>query len=66
MFNGQGASNYVMKSGTNQFRFSAFEFFRNKALDAKAFFASASPTTTSTSTDSPPEVRSARINSSSS
>ena len=43
MFNGQGASNYVMKSGTNQFRFSAFEFFRNKALDAKAFFASSKP-----------------------
>ena len=39
MFNGQGASNYVVKSGTNQFRASAFEFFRNKALDAKAFFA---------------------------
>ena len=43
MFNGQGASNYVMKSGTNRFRFSAFEFFRNKALDAKAFFSSTKP-----------------------
>ena len=43
MFNGQGASNYIMKSGTNQFRFSAFEFFRNKALDAKAFFATIKP-----------------------
>ena len=39
MYNGQGASNYVVKSGTNQFRGSGFEFFRNKALDAKAFFA---------------------------
>ena len=43
MFNGQGASNYVIKSGTNQFRVSAFEFFRNKALDAKAFFATIKP-----------------------
>ena len=43
MYNGQGASNYVVKSGTNQFRGSAFEFFRNKALDAKAFFAAAKP-----------------------
>ena len=43
MYNGQGASNYVVKSGTNQFRGSAFEYFRNKALDSKAFFASAKP-----------------------
>ena len=43
MFNGQGASNYIMKSGTNQFRLSAFEFFRNKALDAKAYFATIKP-----------------------
>src|SRR5262245_40620542 len=42
-YNGQGASNYVVKSGTNQMRFSAFEFFRNKALDAKAFFATIKP-----------------------
>jgi len=37
MYNGQGASNYVVKSGTNQFRGAAFEYFRNKALDSKAF-----------------------------
>ena len=43
MYNGQGASNYVVKSGTNQFRGSVFEYFRNKALDSKAFFASAKP-----------------------
>ena len=43
MFNGQGASNYVVKSGTNTFRGSAFEYFRNKALDAKAFFATVKP-----------------------
>ena len=43
MYNGQGASNYVVKSGTNQFRGSVFEYFRNKALDSKAFFAAAKP-----------------------
>jgi Carboxypeptidase regulatory-like domain/TonB dependent receptor-like, beta-barrel len=42
-FNGQGASNYVVKSGTNTFHGSAFEFFRNKALDSKAFFATTKP-----------------------
>jgi len=43
MFNGQGASNYVVKSGTNRFHGSAFEYYRNKALDTKAFFATAKP-----------------------
>ena len=43
MYNGQGASNYVVKSGTNSLRGSAFEFFRNKALDSKAFFAAFKP-----------------------
>ena len=43
MFNGQGASNYVVKSGTNTFHGSAFEYLRNKALDAKAFFATVKP-----------------------
>ena len=43
MYNGQGASNYVIKSGTNSLRGSAFEFFRNKALDSKAFFAAFKP-----------------------
>ena len=43
MYNGQGASNYVVKSGTNLFRGSAFEFFRNKGLDSKAFFAATKP-----------------------
>jgi hypothetical protein len=42
-FNGQGASNYIVKSGTNTFRGSGFEFFRNKALDAKAYFAREKP-----------------------
>jgi Carboxypeptidase regulatory-like domain len=43
MFNGQGASNYVVKSGTNIFHGAGFEYFRNKALDAKAFFATTKP-----------------------
>jgi hypothetical protein len=43
MYSGQGTSNYVVKSGTNQFRASAFEYFRNKALDSKAFFAATKP-----------------------
>lgn len=43
MFNGQGASNYVVKSGTNAFHGSGFEYFRNKALDSRAFFATVKP-----------------------
>jgi Carboxypeptidase regulatory-like domain/TonB dependent receptor-like, beta-barrel len=43
MFNGQGASNYVVKSGTNTFHGGGFEYLRNKALDAKAFFARIKP-----------------------
>jgi hypothetical protein len=42
-FNGQGASNYVIKSGTNTFHGAGFEYFRNKALDAKSFFADTKP-----------------------
>lgn len=42
-FNGQGASNYVIKSGTNTFRGAGFEYFRNKALDTRAFFAKSKP-----------------------
>ena len=50
-FNGQGASNYVVKSGTNTFHGAGFEYFRNKALDARGYFSHApSPTTTSTNT----------------
>ncbi|PYT19048.1 MAG: hypothetical protein DMG59_01810 [Acidobacteria bacterium] len=37
-FNGQGSENYVLKSGTNQFHGSAFEYFRNTVLDARGFF----------------------------
>jgi hypothetical protein len=38
-FSGQGSSNFVVKSGTNRFHGSVFEFVRNKFLDAKGFFA---------------------------
>ena len=38
-FQGQGAENYAIKSGTNQFHGSAFEFLRNTKLDARNFFA---------------------------
>lgn len=38
-FSGQGASNFVVKSGTNEFHGSVFEFLRNKALNARGFFA---------------------------
>ena len=34
-FNGQGSENYVIKSGTNDFHGSLFEFFRNTKLDAR-------------------------------
>ena len=39
-FNG-GVVNLTMKSGTNQFRGSVFEFFRNEALNARNLFAPA-------------------------
>lgn len=43
-YNGQGVQNYVIKSGTNQFHGSLFEFFRNTVLDARGFFARQRPT----------------------
>ena len=39
MYSGQGAANFVLKSGTNQFHGAAYEYFRNTELDARGFFA---------------------------
>ncbi len=38
-FNGQGSENYTIKSGTNQFHGSMYDYFRNTHLDARGFFA---------------------------
>jgi hypothetical protein len=37
-FNGQGAQNYVIKSGGNKLHGSAYNYFRNTVLDARGFF----------------------------
>src|SRR4030095_9772986 len=37
-YQGQGFHNYQLKSGTNQFHGSAYEYFRNTALAARGFF----------------------------
>lgn len=37
-FNGQGAENYTIKSGKNEFHGSGFEYLRNTSLDARGFF----------------------------
>jgi hypothetical protein len=38
-YQGQGLQNYVHKSGTNTYHGSAFEYFRNTALDGWGFYA---------------------------
>ena len=38
---GGGVVNVVMKSGTNRYHGNAYEFFRNRVLDANGFFANA-------------------------
>jgi len=38
---GQGVENYVVKSGTNKFHGSVFEYFRNTALDTWNYFSKA-------------------------
>lgn len=43
MFNGQGSTNFVVKSGTNKFHGTGYEFFRNTLLDARSFFAAVRP-----------------------
>jgi hypothetical protein len=52
MYEGQGVSNYVFKSGTNQFHGGVFEYFRNTDFDARGFFAP--PRRSSTRTNSAP------------
>ena len=42
-YQGQGFHNYVVKSGTDQFHGTLFEFFRNTDLDARGFFYSFIP-----------------------
>ena len=42
-YEGQGVSNYVLKSGTNSFHGAAFEYFRNTVLDARGFFPATRP-----------------------
>ena len=37
-YEGQGVSNFIVKSGGNKFHGGAYEFFRNTVLDAKPFF----------------------------
>jgi len=38
-FQGQGSENYTLKSGTNEFHGSLYEYFRNTLMDARGFFA---------------------------
>ena len=42
-YGGMGATNFVLKSGTNKLHGAAYEFFRNTNLDARGFFAAARP-----------------------
>ena len=39
MYEGQGVSNFIIKSGTSKFHGGVYEYFRNTIFDAKSFFA---------------------------
>ncbi len=43
MYEGQGVSNYVLKSGGNQFHGGVYEYFRNTVFDARGFFGPTTP-----------------------
>ena len=43
-YEGQGVTNYIVKSGTDKFHGGIFEYFRNTIFDAKAFFSPTLPT----------------------
>ena len=43
MYSGQGMQNFVLKSGTDQFHGSVFEYFRNTDFDARGFFPATVP-----------------------
>jgi len=42
-YGGMGATNFVLKSGTNHFHGTGYEIFRNTVLDARGFFAATRP-----------------------
>jgi hypothetical protein len=44
MYGGQGSTNFVLKSGTNQFHGTLYEYVRNTVFDARGFFAASRPT----------------------
>ncbi len=38
VYGGQGSTNFILKSGTNQFHGAVYEYLRNTKLDARSFF----------------------------
>jgi hypothetical protein len=41
MYEGQGVTNFIVKSGSNKFHGGVYEYFRNTIFDAKSFFSTA-------------------------